>query len=232
MARVVRDEFPELALHLGAFANVYTGAGAGVYRTLGAARIAPPAELPLDEVAELARAAGSRWRSPCTASCRSASRTRACSSGASPSSKQNAPTLCQQDVFLSRGRVGAEVRRHRHPQRAGRVSARASPAPDRGRAPALPRRGRLGDPGLSARWWGECTGRPSTRALAGDARHRPGLVGDTAGALAGQGSATGSRSAGAASSTSAPPAPPSPTRPAGPVQSTQATQPTSGGHVR
>ena len=51
---------------------------------------------------------------------------------------------------LPRG-LGPEVRRHRRPERAGRVSPRASPAPGRGRAPALPRRGPLGDAGLPAR---------------------------------------------------------------------------------
>jgi putative protease len=55
---VVRDDFPELALHVGSFANVYTVAGARVYASLGAARIAPPAELPLDEDTALGRAGG------------------------------------------------------------------------------------------------------------------------------------------------------------------------------
>jgi putative protease len=58
LARVVRAEYPDLGLHLGSFANVYTDAGAAVYRALGATRLAPPPELPLEEVAALAAAGG------------------------------------------------------------------------------------------------------------------------------------------------------------------------------
>jgi putative protease len=58
LARLVRGEFPDLALHLGSFANVYTDAGAAVYRALGAARLAPPPELPLDEAGVLAACGG------------------------------------------------------------------------------------------------------------------------------------------------------------------------------
>jgi putative protease len=102
MARVVRDEFPDLALHLGAFANVYTGAGTGVYRMLDAARIAPPAELPLDEVAELARSGvpaeitvHGKLPLGVSDSCLLL--------GCETELEAECPTLCQQDVFLSRG---------------------------------------------------------------------------------------------------------------------------------
>jgi putative protease len=58
VARLVRVEFPELPLHLGSFANVYTDAALDVYRALGARRVAPPPELPLEEATALARVGG------------------------------------------------------------------------------------------------------------------------------------------------------------------------------
>jgi putative protease len=102
MARIVRTEFPELRLHLGAFANVYTAAGAGVYRTMGAARIAPPAELPLDEVAGLGRTGvpvevtvHGKLPLGVSDSCLLL--------GCEAELGTECPTLCQRDVFLSRG---------------------------------------------------------------------------------------------------------------------------------
>jgi U32 family peptidase len=59
LARLVRDEFPELERHVGGFANVYTAPAAAEYRqAFGVTRIAPPAELPLAEAAALAAASG------------------------------------------------------------------------------------------------------------------------------------------------------------------------------
>jgi U32 family peptidase len=102
LARLVRTEFPELALHLGPFANVYTAAGAEVYRTLGAARVAPPAELPLDEILELARAGipveiTVHGKLPLGVS-------EACLLlGCEAELGAGCPDLCRQDVFVSRG---------------------------------------------------------------------------------------------------------------------------------
>jgi putative protease len=56
--KLVRDAFPGCPLHAGSFANVYTELGAAVLRDLGVVRIAPPHELPLDEVDRIAREAG------------------------------------------------------------------------------------------------------------------------------------------------------------------------------
>jgi putative protease len=102
LARVVREEFPELALHLGPLGNVYTGAGARVYRGLGVVRIAPPAELPLDEVAGLARAGvpveitvHGKLPLGVSDSCLLL--------GCEAELGAECPTLCRQDVFLSRG---------------------------------------------------------------------------------------------------------------------------------
>jgi putative protease len=103
LARIVRDEFPGLALHLGSFANVYTGAAALAYRTFGAVRIAPPPELPIEELAGLAGAG----RVPVEVTVH----------GKVPLGVSDAcllldceaewgtgcPDLCQQDVFLRRG---------------------------------------------------------------------------------------------------------------------------------
>ncbi len=55
---LAREEAPGLALHVGGFANVYTDLGAAVLRELGVARIAPAAELTLEEAHAMARAAG------------------------------------------------------------------------------------------------------------------------------------------------------------------------------
>ena len=53
LARIVRDECPGLAVHLGTFAHVYTPAALEALRAFGVVRIAPPAELPLDEMVAL-----------------------------------------------------------------------------------------------------------------------------------------------------------------------------------
>jgi putative protease len=102
LARLARDEFPELALHLGFFANVYTSAGAAVYRALGAARVAPPAELPLDEVAELGRAGGVPVEVTVHGKMPLGVSDSCLLLGCEAELGVGCPTLCQQDVFLSR----------------------------------------------------------------------------------------------------------------------------------
>jgi putative protease len=102
LARLVRDEFPALALHVGSFANVYTVAGARLYAGFGAARLAPPTELPLDEVAALAREGGLPVEVPVhgklplgvSESCLLLDCAAAWGTGC--------PDLCRQDVFLRR----------------------------------------------------------------------------------------------------------------------------------
>jgi U32 family peptidase len=103
MARVVRDEFPELALHVGSFANVYTGAGAAVYGSLGAARIAPPAELPLDEVAALGRAGVVPVEVTVHGKLPLGVSDSCLLLGCETELGVGCPALCRQDVFLSRG---------------------------------------------------------------------------------------------------------------------------------
>ena len=103
LARLVRDEFPELALHLGSFANVYTGAGAAVYRALGAVRVAPPAELPLDEVAELARMGGVPVEVTVHGKMPLGVSDSCLLLGCEAELGVGCPALCRQDVFLSRG---------------------------------------------------------------------------------------------------------------------------------
>jgi len=58
LAKLVRDELPGLAIHVGHFANVYTDLGIEVLKGFGAARVAPSHELTLDEVDAIARATG------------------------------------------------------------------------------------------------------------------------------------------------------------------------------
>jgi putative protease len=103
LARLVRDEFPELALHLGSFANVYTGAGVAVYRALGAVRVAPPAELPLDEVADLARAGGVAVEVTVHGKLPLGVSDSCLLLGCEAELGVGCPALCQRDVFLSRG---------------------------------------------------------------------------------------------------------------------------------
>lgn len=103
LARLVRDEFPELALHLGSFANVYTGAGAAVYKELGAARIAPPAELPLEEVAGLVRAGGVPMEVTVHGKVPLGVSDSCLLLGCETELGVECPALCRQDVFLSRG---------------------------------------------------------------------------------------------------------------------------------
>jgi putative protease len=103
MARLVREEFPELRLHLGSFANVYTGAGALVYRALGAARIAPPTELPLEEITGLARAGGIPVEVTVHGKVPLGVSESCLLLGCEAELGVGCPALCQQDVFLSRG---------------------------------------------------------------------------------------------------------------------------------
>jgi putative protease len=103
LARLVRDDFPELALHLGSFANVYTGAGAAVYKGLGAARIAPPAELPLEEVAGLARVSGVPVEVTVHGKVPLGVSESCLLLGCEAELGVGCPALCRQDVFLSRG---------------------------------------------------------------------------------------------------------------------------------
>ena len=54
--KIAHDEFPEMPLHVGGFANVYTDAGVEVLREFGAVRFTPNYELSLDEIHEIATA--------------------------------------------------------------------------------------------------------------------------------------------------------------------------------
>ncbi len=58
IARIAREEFPQLPLHVGGFANVYTAAGVEVLRGFGAVRFTPNYELSLDEIDEIRAACG------------------------------------------------------------------------------------------------------------------------------------------------------------------------------
>jgi putative protease len=56
--RIAHEEFPELPVHVGGFANIYTAAGAEVLRGFGAVRFTPNYELSLDEINEITAACG------------------------------------------------------------------------------------------------------------------------------------------------------------------------------
>jgi putative protease len=58
LIRLAREEFPELTVHVGNFANVYTDLGAALLRDSGVARITPGYELALDEADAVAREVG------------------------------------------------------------------------------------------------------------------------------------------------------------------------------
>jgi putative protease len=51
--KIAHDEFPELPVHIGGFANLYTAAGVEVLRGSGAVRFTPNYELSLDEIREI-----------------------------------------------------------------------------------------------------------------------------------------------------------------------------------
>ena len=57
--RIAHEEFPELPVHVGGFANVYTASGAEVLRGFGAVRFTPNYELSLDEINEITASCGS-----------------------------------------------------------------------------------------------------------------------------------------------------------------------------
>jgi len=56
--RIAHEEFPQLPVHIGGFANVYTAAGTQVLRGFGAVRFTPNYELSLDEIGEITKASG------------------------------------------------------------------------------------------------------------------------------------------------------------------------------
>jgi putative protease len=56
--RIAHEEYPELPVHVGGFANIYTAAGAEVLRGFGAVRFTPNYELSLDEIHEITTACG------------------------------------------------------------------------------------------------------------------------------------------------------------------------------
>lgn len=103
VVRIAHEELPQLPLHIGGFANVYTAAGVEVLRELGAVRFTPNYELSLDEIVEVTTESGaamemlvhgkmplgvsdycflldyeSKWGTDC-------------------------PALCQKDLFLKQG---------------------------------------------------------------------------------------------------------------------------------
>jgi putative protease len=56
--KIAHDEFPQLPVHIGGFANVYTAPGVEVLRGFGAVRFTPNYELSLDEINEITAACG------------------------------------------------------------------------------------------------------------------------------------------------------------------------------
>ena len=58
VVRILHNEFPSLAIHIGGFANVYTDTGAAVLRDYGASRVTPNYELSLEEMEGMARSCG------------------------------------------------------------------------------------------------------------------------------------------------------------------------------
>ena len=56
--RAVHEHFPQMPVHIGGYANVYTDTGAAVLRDYGAVRFTPNYEISLEEVKSIAAAAG------------------------------------------------------------------------------------------------------------------------------------------------------------------------------
>ncbi len=56
--RIAHEDFPQMPLHVGGFANVYTAAGVEVLSQHGAVRFTPNYELSLDEINEVATDSG------------------------------------------------------------------------------------------------------------------------------------------------------------------------------
>ena len=57
--KIAHEDFPQLPVHIGGFANVYTAAGIDVLRGFGAVRFTPNYELSLDEIREITTTSGS-----------------------------------------------------------------------------------------------------------------------------------------------------------------------------
>ena len=56
--KIVHEAYPDLAVHIGGFANVYTDVGAEVLKRYGAVRITPNYELSLEEISQIYRQVG------------------------------------------------------------------------------------------------------------------------------------------------------------------------------
>jgi len=56
--RMIHEQFPDMPVHIGGFANVYTDAGAAVLKEHGAIRFTPNYEISLEEVKAIAESVG------------------------------------------------------------------------------------------------------------------------------------------------------------------------------
>jgi U32 family peptidase len=101
LLKLVRDEFPGLALHAGGFANVYTDAGVEVLAGYGVARITPSHELTLDEIDAIA-AGGVPLEIPVHGKLPLGISESCILLEYEPSWGVRCPDLCQREVFLRR----------------------------------------------------------------------------------------------------------------------------------
>ena len=62
--RLIRNEFPELRVHVGNFANVYNDRSATLFKKLGATRIVPAQELTKDELSDVVNIEGVEFERP------------------------------------------------------------------------------------------------------------------------------------------------------------------------
>ncbi len=62
--RLIRNEFPELRVHVGNFANVYNDRSATLFKELGATRIVPAQELTKDELSDVVSVEGVEFERP------------------------------------------------------------------------------------------------------------------------------------------------------------------------
>lgn len=56
--RLAHERYPDIPIHIGGFANVYTDAGAAVLKEYGAVRFTPNYEISLDEIKGISRSTG------------------------------------------------------------------------------------------------------------------------------------------------------------------------------
>lgn len=103
LLKIVHEAYPDLAVHIGGFANVYTDATAAILKRYGAVRITPNYELSLEEIGEIHRQVGLQMELLVHGKMPLGIADDCFLLGYEEAWGVRCPTLCQQELFLKQG---------------------------------------------------------------------------------------------------------------------------------